>query len=163
MSTPVETKVTALARRWRLEVDLGTDTTPDWQPVMGVAELQPSAEPNLEDSSDYDSDGWAGNTKTGQSWELSVTINRKINDLQKTYHPTHEALRMASFAFGSASYVHVRYYDRNGLPEAYEGRALVEWAPSGGETTDLDQVEVTLTGDGPLLLIDNPLADEEEG
>lgn len=158
MSTPVEPDVTALARRWRLEVNTGTTAAPEWALCPGVTEFQPAAEPNIEDSSDYDSDGWAGNTKTGQSWELSATINRKVTEAAKTYNPVHEALRLASFAYGAASYVHVRYMDRSGLPEAYEGRALVTWAPSGGEYTALDQVEVTLTGDGPLNPIENPLA-----
>lgn len=157
MSTP--TPITALARRWRLEIDMSAAKDgSDWQVVPGITEFNPAAEPNIEDSSDYDSEGWAGNTKTGQSWELGVTINRRINDTVKVYHPTHEAFRVASFSFGSASQVHIRYYDRNGLPEAYEGTALVQWAPSGGEYTALDQVEMTLTGDGPLLLIANPVA-----
>lgn len=156
MSTPTE--VTALARRWRLELNMGTDEVPDWAPVIGITDFSPAAEPNIEDSTSYDSDGWTENTKTAQSWVLGVTINRKINDLAKTYHPTHEALRAAAFAFGSASEVHIRYMDRNGLPEAYEGIALVTWAPSGGEYTALDQVEMTLTGSGPLTPIDNPLA-----
>ncbi|MFG2900980.1 phage tail tube protein [Streptomyces zaomyceticus] len=155
MSTPV----TALARRWRLEIDMSAAKDgSDWQMVPGVTEFTPAAEPNIEDSSSYDSDGWAENTKTGQSWELGVTINRKINDLTKVYHPTHEALRLASFAFGSASEVHVRYFDRNGMPEAYEGTSLVTWAPSGGEYTALDQVEMTLTGHGALVPITNPVA-----
>jgi hypothetical protein len=157
MSTP--TPITALARRWRLEIDMSaTKDGSDWQMVPGITEFSPSAEPNIEDSSSYDSEGWAENTKTGQSWELGVTINRKINDTVKVYHPTHEAFRLASFASGSASEVHIRYYDRNGLPEAYEGTALVTWAPSGGEYTALDQVEMTLTGTGPLLPITNPVA-----
>ncbi|NEY32054.1 hypothetical protein GTU99_07580 [Streptomyces sp. PRKS01-65] len=157
MSTP--TPVTALARRWRLEIDMSAAKDgSDWQMVPGITEFNPAAEPNIEDSSSYDSEGWAENTKTGQSWELGVTINRKINDSVKVYHPTHEALRLAAFAFGSASEVHVRYFDRNGLPEAYEGTALVTWAPSGGEYTALDQVEMTLTGTGPLLPITNPVA-----
>lgn len=157
MSTPTPT--TALARRWALQLDMSAAKDgSDWQTVIGVTEFNPAAEPNIEDSSDYDSGGWAGNTKTGQSWELGVTINRRINDQVKVYHPTHEAFRAASYAFGSASEVHVRYYDRDGLPEAYEGTALVTWAPSGGEYTALDQVEMTLTGTGPLLLITNPVA-----
>ncbi|WP_282698223.1 phage tail tube protein [Streptomyces sp. CC208A] len=157
MSTP--TPVTALARRWRLEIDMSAAKDgSDWQMVPGITEFNPAAEPNIEDSSSYDSDGWAENTKTGQSWELGVTINRKINDQVKVYHPTHEAFRAAAFAFGSASEVHVRYFDRNGLPEAYEGIALVTWAPSGGEYTALDQVEMTLTGHGPLAQITNPAA-----
>lgn len=157
MSTP--TPLTALARRWRLEIDMSAAKDgSDWQMVPGITEFNPAAEPNIEDSSSYDSDGWAENTKTGQSWELGVTVNRKINDQVKTYHPTHEAFRAAAFAFGSASEVHVRYFDRNGLPEAYEGTALVTWAPSGGEYTALDQVEMTLTGTGPLTSITNPAA-----
>lgn len=155
MTTPV----TALARRWAIQLDMSAAKDgSDWQTVIGVADFNPAAEPNIEDSSDYDSGGWAGNTKTGQSWELGVTINRRINDQTKVYHPTHEKLRAAAYAFGSDSQVHVRYYDRNGLPEAYEGTAIVTWAPSGGEYTALDQVELTLTGDGPLLLITNPVA-----
>ncbi|MEU6535507.1 hypothetical protein [Streptomyces sp. NPDC047000] len=155
MTTPV----TALARRWALQIDMSAAKDgSDWQTVIGVTEFNPAAEPNIEDSSDYDGGGWAGNTKTGQSWELGVTINRRINDQTKVYHVTHEAFRAAAYAFGSASQVHVRYYDRDGLPEAYEGTALVTWAPSGGEYTALDQVEMTLTGDGPLLLITNPVA-----
>lgn len=153
MTTPV----TALQRRWKLDIDLSAAKDgSNWNTVIGVTDFSPSAEPNIEDSSDYDSGGWAGNTKTGQAWEASVTINRRINDQTKVYHVTHEALRVAAYSFGSASQVHVRYYDRDGLPEAYEGTALVTWAPSGGETTALDQVEITLTGDGPLLLIANP-------
>lgn len=161
MSTPVETTITALARRWRLEINLGTTAVPDWQLCPGVTEFQPAAEPNIEDGTSYDSDGWTENTKTAQSWELDVTINRKISDTAKTYHPVHEALRHAWLAFGSASEIHLRYMDRNQLPEAYEGRALVEWAPSGGEYTALDQVELTLTGTGPLIEIDNPLIEDE--
>ncbi|WP_432182032.1 phage tail tube protein [Streptomyces sp. NBC_00063] len=157
MSTPVETNVTALARRWRLEVNLGTDAVPDWQLCPGVTEFTPASEPNIEDSTSYDSDGWTQNTKTAQSWELSVTINRKINDATKVYHPVHEAIRLAHFAYGSANYVHLRYMDRNGLPEAYEGQAIPTWAESGGEYTDLGQVEITFTGDGPLSTITNPL------
>jgi hypothetical protein len=34
----------------------------------------------------------------------------------------------------------------------------VKWEASGGEHTALDQVEITITGDGELLLIDNPEA-----
>jgi hypothetical protein len=157
MTTP--TPITALARRWRLELDMSAAKDgSDWQLVPGVTDFSPSAEPNIEDSSDYDSGGWAGNTKTGQAWEVSTTINRRINDQVKTYHPTHEAIRLASFGFGSASQVHLRYYDRDGLPEAYEGTAIVTWAPSGGEYTALDQVEITFTGDGPLVPITNPVS-----
>lgn len=161
MSTPVETPTTALARRWKTDVDLGTTTTPDWQPLIGVTEFQPTFPPNIEEATTYDSGGWAENEKTGQSWEISATFNRRINDTAKVYNDVHEALRQASFAYGSAARVRIRFYDRNGLPEAYQGTALVEWEDQGGEANALGQVSVTLTGDGPLTLIDNPLAAPE--
>ncbi|WP_394425559.1 phage tail tube protein [Streptomyces sp. SGAir0957] len=47
----------------RHDRDTGLETLP------GNHGVPARAEPNIEDSSDYDSDGWAGNTKTGQSWE----------------------------------------------------------------------------------------------
>jgi hypothetical protein len=155
MTTPTN----ALARRWKIDIDMSADKDgSDYSNIIGITEFTSTAEPNIEDSSDYDSQGWAGNTKTGQAWEVGLTINRRINDQVKTYHPTHEKLRQAAYAYGSASEVRVRWYDRDGLPEAYEGIAIVTWAPSGGEYTALDQVEVTLTGNGPLSLITNPVA-----
>ncbi|MFI7563798.1 phage tail tube protein [[Kitasatospora] papulosa] len=159
MSTPVEPDTIALARRWRLEINVGTAATPDWKLCPGVTNFEPASEPDIEDSSDYDSDGWAGNEKTGQSWEISVTVNRKTKADAKTYNQVHEAIRLAHFAYGAANKVHLRYMDRNGLPEAYEGRAVPNWKPSGGERTALDQVEITFTGDGPLLPITNPLTE----
>jgi hypothetical protein len=158
MSTPVETPETELAREWRLEVNMGTEQAPDWQLCPGVREFQFTSEPNIEDASDYDSDGWASNEKTGQAWELSVTIRRKANKTSKTYNDVHEAIRNAHFAYGDANKVRLRFMNRNGLPEAYEGKAVPNWQPAGGEYTALGEVEITFTGDGPLTPIDNPLA-----
>ncbi|MFJ7411585.1 phage tail tube protein [Streptomyces sp. NPDC098077] len=158
MSTPVEPEEIALARQWRLEVNLGTAAVPDWKVCPGITAFQPASEPNFEDSGDYDGEGWGGKTKTGQDWEISLTINRRISPTAKTFNAVHEAIRLAHFAYGNPNKLHVRYMDRTGLPEAYEGRAVPTWAPAGGERTALGQVEITLGGDGPLLPIDNPLA-----
>ncbi|MFJ8224964.1 phage tail tube protein [Streptomyces griseus] len=157
MSTP--TPETALARRWRWQLNMGTAEAPEWTTVMGVTDFKPPMpDPNIEDSSDYESEGWNGNTKTAQSWELTTTLNRKVNDQVKTYHPTHEALRLAAFGWGSASKVHSRWFDREGYAEAYEGIGIVKWEESGGEHTALGQVEITITGDGKITPITNPIA-----
>lgn len=156
MSTPTEE--TELAREWRLEINMGTEVAPDWQLCPGVREFQPASEPNIEDASDYDGEGWASNEKTGQSWELSVKIRRKANKDVKVYNPVHEAIRLAHFAYGSANKVHLRYMNRIGLPEAYEGKAIPNWQPAGGEYTALGETDITFTGDGPLTPITNPLA-----
>ncbi|MHC5259910.1 phage tail tube protein [Streptomyces sp. UC4497] len=155
MSTPTET---ALARRWRLEINMGTEASPNWQLCPAVTEFAWTAEPNHEDDTSYDTDGWAENTKTGQSWEVEVTFNRKASPDNTTYSVVHEKIRTAFFAYGDASKVHLRFFDRNGLPEAYEGKGLPEWEPQGGEATDLDQVQVTFTGTGPLTPITNPVS-----
>ncbi|WP_282698203.1 hypothetical protein [Streptomyces sp. CC208A] len=154
MSTPTET---ALARRWRMDINMGTDEAPDWQLCPGITEFQPQFPPNIENSSSYDSDGWAENTKTAQEWSVEATFNRKSSPDSTTYSPVHEKLRIASFSYGAASKVGVRWYDRDGLPEAYQGKAIVTWEPQGGEYTALDQVQTTLTGDGILNLIANPV------
>lgn len=155
MSTP--TPVTALARRWRLEINMGTDVAPDWKLCPAITEFQPAFEPNLEESTTYDTDGWTEQEKTAQSWELATTFNRKATADATAYSPVHEKIRLAAFAYGEDSKVHLRFMDRNGLPEAYEGRAIPTWAPSGGEATALDQTEVTFTGTGALTPITNPI------
>ncbi|TLQ43486.1 phage tail tube protein [Streptomyces marianii] len=154
MSTPTET---ALARRWRMDVNMGASGSPDWQLCPAITEFQWTADPNHEDDTTYDSDGWKTNVKTAQEWEVEATFNRKASPDSTTYSPVHEKLRAAFLAYGEDSRVGIRFYDRNGLPEAYSGDVLVAWEPQGGEYTDLDQVQVTLTGTGPLTSITNPV------
>lgn len=154
MSTP--TPITALARRWRLEVDMSETETPDYQLCPAITEFQWEAPNNLEDSSVYEDGGWAGNTKTGQEWSVTVTFNRKASADSTVFNDVHEKIRTT--ALDEIGQIGIRFMDRNGLPEAYSGTALPEWAPSGGSRTDLDQVEVTFTGTGPLTSIANPLA-----
>ena len=156
MSTPTEE--TELAREWRLEINMGTDEAPDWQVCPGIREFQPESEPNIEDASDYDSDGWAGNEKTAQSWKVTIKIRRKANKSVKVYNAVHEAIRLAHYAYGDANKIRLRYMNRNGLPEAYQGKAIPNWKPAGGEYSALGETDIEFTGDGPLTPITNPLA-----
>lgn len=155
MSTPTET---ALARRWRLQIDMSAaQDGSDWQNYPGVTGFNWTASPNIEDDTEYDDEGWGGNTKTGQDWEVVVTANRKHTPDSTAYSPVHEKVRTAFFAYGAANKIHLRFFDRNGLPEAYEGKAIPDWEPQNDEARDLDQVQVTFTGDGPLTPITNPV------
>ncbi|MEU4091995.1 hypothetical protein [Streptomyces sp. NPDC026673] len=147
---------TALARRYRLEIDLSTTGAPVWTLVPGVQEFTPNVEPTDQDSSDYENGGWKGNTRTALQWSVEATVLHRYDPVAGVFNPAHEALKAASKKFGAASKVHVRYYDRDGLPDAHEGYALVTWAPDGGSDEDLETITVTLTGDGELLDIDNP-------
>src|SRR5690606_26497181 len=153
-----EQPLTDLTRGYRLELNMGDSETPVWQTVFGMVEFTPAVEPTIQDDSDYESDGWKGNTKTAQGWPVEAKPSHRCSPVPNDCLPTHAALEDASEAFGADSYVHIRYYRRSGRGSGREGRALVTWAPDGGDHEQLDRVTVTLTGDGPLTQIENPAA-----
>jgi hypothetical protein len=149
--------VSFLARKWRIDVNTGTTGSPVWVQVKGVTNLTPGLSATLQDSSDYDTDGWGSDEKTMLKWNLALTLLRKGAD-EATPDPGQEALRAAADQFGTAGTAHVRWYDRNDGPEAYEGFANVSWEPGGGGTGDLESVSVNLTGKGARTEIVNPAA-----
>lgn len=155
MTTPTPL-VSTLARKYRLDVDTGAVGTPAWEQVRGMSEFTPSIDTNLERDSDFDSDGWASQTKTQLAWMLEATLMRKVALAGGAYDPGQEALRLAAESFGADGVVSVRWYDRDGGLEAYEGKAEVSWTPDGGSTTALSSVKVKLTGKGARLTIPNP-------
>lgn len=159
--------ISTLARKFKLEVMAGADdpSADNWTPVFGVQEFTPGKEDNLEDDSDYDSDGWTSQVRTGQSWSLEATVARKQAQSEGgagTYDPGQEIIRAASDQFGIDGTVHVRWYNRNGGDEAYQGRAMAGFTDDGGSTTALSTATITLTGTGPRERISNP-ADAASG
>jgi hypothetical protein len=64
----------------------------------------------------------------------------------------------AQLQFGDLARANVRWYDRNGAPEAFSGLAVVGYSASKTGVADLDEVTITLTGDGALTAIANPYA-----
>jgi hypothetical protein len=161
MSTPaepIETE-TALARRYRLDLDTDTTgTTPTWAWVPGIQDFAPKVEPTQQASTTYDDEGWADQTVTELAWSIELTMLHRCHPTTKAFNAAQEALRLAAEKFGSGAKVHVRWYDREGRAEAYEGYALVTWESDGTATDDLDTVKVTLTGKGKRTAITNPLA-----
>ncbi|WP_439676001.1 phage tail tube protein [Embleya sp. MST-111070] len=166
MSTPtppVET-VTALARRYRLDIDTGTSSAATWSPLIGITEFAPKVEPTQQDVTTYDAEGWVEQAVTMYAWSVEVTIAHRAHPTTGAFNPVQEKLRKAAMKFGAASYVRVRYYDRNGVADdAYQGTALVTWEPDGGGPDEVDTVKVTLTGSGPLVEIANPVTPEPPG
>ncbi|MFJ7208232.1 phage tail tube protein [Streptomyces sp. NPDC098789] len=157
--TPPAETVTALARRYRLELDMGTvPNTPVWTLVPGVTEFTPKVEPTQQEVTTYDAEGWSEQAVTMLAWSIETTLAHRHHPTTGAFNAAQEALRRASRSFGERSYVRVRYYDRNGAPDAQQGTALVTWEPSGGGPEDVDTVKVTLTGSGPLVEIVNPAA-----
>lgn len=154
MTQPQQTQ---LARKWKLEINTGSVATPTWTQVKGINEFTPQVgEANLEEDNDYDSDGWGSSTKTMLNWSAEAKLLRKADPGTNALDTGQEKLRTQSRLFGSDGVAHVRFYDRNGGVEAYEGFAEVSWGAEGGSPSDLETVTVTLTGKGALEEIANP-------
>ncbi|KAB7834066.1 phage tail tube protein [Streptomyces mobaraensis] len=155
--TPPAETVTALARRYRLEINTSATGTPAWTVLPGITEFAPKVEPTQQEVTTYDAEGWVEQAVTMLAWSVEITIAHRAHPVTSAFNATQEFVRRASLSFGAASYVHVRYYDRNGADEAYEGQALVTWEPDGGGPDEVDSIKVTLTGSGPLKAIANPV------
>lgn len=153
-----EQLVSTVARKWKLDVNTGTTGSPTWTAVRAIGELKPKVDPNMEEDTDYDSDGWESETKTAMKWELEVKVLRKVGVDSGVYDPGQEALRLAADQFGAPGIKQVRWYDRDGGPEAYSGFASISWEPEGGEAKDLDTVTIKLSGNGKRTTITNPAA-----
>jgi hypothetical protein len=142
---------TALARRFR--IDVSTDGV-TWLQLKGVSDFNPQITPNKVDSSTYDTNGWGSSEITMNSWQLDITVLRQTT--AGVFDPAQELVRACVAQFGDAARVYVRWYDKSGAPEAFSGRAIVEWNRSKSAVADLDEAKATLTGDGILNPIANP-------
>lgn len=152
-------QATALARRYRLEINTGTEAAPNWELFPGIVEFKPNNEPTLEDDNDFDGEGALAVTKTAQQWTLEVKFSYKIVNATGQVNAVHAYVEEKSESFPPESVVHLRYYDRGGVIPGREGFAEVQWEPEGGEVTDLDQVSATFTASSAspqLVTITNP-------
>lgn len=147
---------TALARRFRLQVNTGTTVAPVWTTTTGMTDFKPKIAPKMTDDSDYETDGWDSSEKTSQGWSVEATVLLK-DDGSGTFNAGVDKMRQASYAFGDASRVEVRWFDKDGKPEAFQGTGIVEWERASTGNTDLDGAKVTVTGRGALTQIANPL------
>lgn len=147
--------VTALARRFDIEIDVNPSGVADWQPLMGVEEFKPDRPQRREADEAYSDDGAARQTITGSSWKIEMKlIHRKVGG---AFNSVQEHLRTKAEADDALTgEAHVRWYDESGDGEAYEGRCLVTWTPDGGNGGARDTVAVVLDGQGPRVAITNP-------
>ncbi|MCI1914648.1 MAG: Ig-like domain-containing protein [Bifidobacteriaceae bacterium] len=143
---------TALARRFLVDV---SEDNQNWVPLRGIDDLDPSVSPTTQDANDYDSDGWGSKEITLQEWSLDIKALRKVN--AGKMDPGQELCRKREGKFGDDARIYARWYDRNGNDEAYSGRGIVTWKRSKTGVTDLEEIQVTISGDGPRLEIDNPV------
>lgn len=154
-------EATALQRKWRWQVNLGTALVPDWANVVGLQEFTPSVTPTDQEDNDYENDGWGGSTRTMRVWGIEGNISYRKDTVTHVPNAAHEHLRLAASAVDPEdAVVHTRWFDKLGGTEAHEGYGLITWAPDGGGTADLERVSITVvpSATSPALVdITNPL------
>lgn len=143
----------SLARRFK--VDVSTDGT-NWVPLKGITDLNTSEKPTTQSTADYDNNGFDSMEKTLTSWSVVVKMDRQ--NTSGVFDPGQEILRATKFQFGELARAYVRWYDRNGAPEAYSGRALVSYVQSKTAVADVEEITATLDGDGIVSAISNPVS-----
>lgn len=141
-----------LARR--LKLDVSTDNA-TWLPFHGIQDLQVKENATVQDSTDYDTNGFMSKDKTLASATLTVKARRPIT--AGAWDPGQELVRATQFQFGTAARVYVRWYDRNNQPEAYTCYALANWTASKTAVADVEEITVTLDSDGTITSITNPM------
>lgn len=149
--------ITALARRFDVEIDMNPSGAADWQKLKGVEDLKFSRPQRREKDESYDDNGAERMTITGSSWDMEIGLIHRTAVDGVTFNPVQEHLRVKSLANDAVTgEAHVRWYDESGVGEAYEGRCLVDWTPDGGDGSKRDTVKVKLNGQGARVDIVNP-------
>jgi hypothetical protein len=148
-----------LAKDWVLEADTRASgaTAPQWTRVNGMTSFTETTDDNTEDDAAFEDDGWGSTVVTQRTWSIEAEGRRKRTDATAfTPDPGQEAIRKAGRLVGFAANVRVRWYRRDGAPDAYEGIATVSGLTKGGAVTDLEPFNFTLNGQGIPVEITNP-------
>jgi hypothetical protein len=140
-------------KKWRIDLDLDlVGYSGNWAQIKGLNNIGTPVNNTVQDATDYDDDEWGSDAVTGRKWQLTGSAFRK--QYAGSYDPAQEALRAAA---DNLDLVHVRWYERGVTGgEAYEGFALVQWEPQGGDPTGLSSASFTLLGQGGRTPITNP-------
>ena len=148
------TNTTALASRYRVEVTEDLTLAGGWLKVFGLTDFKSSVAQNLVETSDYDNDGWESYEKTFQGWTAGLTI--WVRTQSGVLTPSYTKLSAREVLFGDACRIGIRWYDKNGLPDAWQGVGVVQSERGNTGVKDPDQKTFNLQGDGPLAAITNP-------
>lgn len=165
MATTPTTRVTALARRYRLDIDTGTYPATNYAQLMGVEDAKLIEELRTEDDEMYEDGGAGRDAVTGYRWRIEAKLAFSTNPAGTALDTVHAFLRAMFVAARDGSNVAgaefgVRWYDRAGLDsgDASEGRVYVKsWTPGGGKGRDM--VDIVLAGQGAIANITNPASD----
>lgn len=156
MTQPTQ-EVTGLARRFAVDIDMASPAAAVWSALPGIEELKTTWDQRREGDESYDDQGGARETVTGSSWKLEIKLIHRAGSDGVTFNAVQEYLRGKAQAEDTlTAEIHVRWYDRSGVGEAWDGRALVTWAPDGGNGGARDVVTMVISGQGKRIPITNP-------
>lgn len=148
------TNTTALATRFRVELTDDLNLGGGWTQLVGINDFKPNINQNLVETSSYDNDGWESYEKTFQGWSAVATVwMRTVTGLLA---PSIKMLQDRELLWGDACRIGVRWFDKNGLDEAYHGVAVVQTERGNTGVKDPETKTFTLQGDGILTKIANP-------
>jgi hypothetical protein len=143
---------TTLARRFK--VDVSVDNV-NWVPFKGITDFSPTEKPTMVSTANYDNNGFDSFEKTLTNWTAIVKMDRQVN--AGVFDPGQELARATKYQFGDQARLYIRWYDRNNAPEAYTGRAVIDYSQSKTAVADVEEITVTFNGDGIVSAITNPV------
>lgn len=163
MATTPTTRVTDLARRHRIDIDVATYPASTYSQLLGIFDLKLIEELRAVDDETYEDGGAMRETVTGYNARLEGKIKWSKNAAGTAFDTVQKFLR-DKFVVGRGSSMPtaefgVRWYDRNGLDDAQsqEARAYVKsWAPDGGDSGQPDNISFVIQMQGALSAITNP-------
>lgn len=144
----------ALARRFKQDVSVDGVT---WVKLGAITDFAPTENSNDQASDNYDNNGFNSFEKTMTGWQTVTKFEMPLTSGIPS-DAGQAILEATRFQFGDAARAYTRWYDRNGGTDAWSGRALVDWNQTKTGVPDLEEVTVTLKGDGVLTRITNPYA-----
>ena len=155
MSPAPSTGTPTANSKWRVDVDLDlAGYSGNWAQLRGMSNFVPGLNNTVADTTDYDTDGWGSDAIMQRKHANTCTVRR--NKYAGSFDPAQETLRAAADA---KEIVHIRWYEREVGGEAYEGYALIQWDPQGGDAPGLSEVNVMFLGQGARTGISNPYSD----
>lgn len=146
---------TALARKFKVDVNTGSFAVPVWTSLKAITEWSPKIDPVYQEAGTYDDDGQEVSDKTGLKASAEVTFLRRKAGAG-TYDPAQESIRAKLMLYGDDGKVELRWYDRDGGDEAFQCRFYPAWERANSGRVDLDAAKVTFTQAGICEAIANP-------
>jgi len=133
-----------------INVNTGTDLSPDWTKIGGRKDLMPNIATTKVDLSDCDSGGWADERIVGHSGSFTVTANRLEDPDDGSRDPGQAAVEAVMFETGTAAILGFQIITPGG--EEWTFKASVECQPFGGGSADGAGWSATLSlTEAPIL------------